>query len=318
MKETLRKDLLIIRRYANIPSSTIKQALEDNVYASKQNWHKFLKFLFLTLAIGFLVTGIIFFFAYNWDDLNKFVKLGIIQALLIAGTIFIVIGKSPPPIKNIVLTGLSMLVGALFAVFGQIYQTGANAYDFFLGWTVFITVWVIVTNYTPLWLIYSILLNTTFFFFSQQVAYNWSDTTIVWSFILINLLMLLTFLFLEKYKTNFSLDNWFYDILKLAIASCCTIAIILLKESDNVAVNIISFIAIAAIYLIAIKQSKNDKSIYNLALITLSIIISIIYYLIIHINEEIGILMIGLFSVIAFTVSTKILLDIQKKWNHGK
>src|SRR5690606_30155924 len=65
-------------------------------------------------------------------------------------------------------------VGVLFAVYGQIYQTGANAYDFFLAWTIFVTLWVLVSNFAPLWFLYLILINTTFILYSEQVATDWS------------------------------------------------------------------------------------------------------------------------------------------------
>lgn len=124
--------------------------LQKNVYADSTQWRHFLNLLLPALGIAFIVSGIIFFFAYNWADLNKFVKLGMIEGTLIVAIALVLFTRWSLPVKQIILTGAAFLVGALFAVYGQIYQTGANAYDFFLGWTIFVTLWAIVSGYPPL------------------------------------------------------------------------------------------------------------------------------------------------------------------------
>jgi uncharacterized membrane protein len=73
------------------------------------------------------------------------------------------------------LTAISVLVGVAFAVYGQIYQTGADAYDFFLGWTIFVTAWVAISSFPFLWLFYLILINTTIILYLGQVHKMWND-----------------------------------------------------------------------------------------------------------------------------------------------
>ena len=53
------------------------------LYANKKEWNRFLSIFLLAVGIGFTVSGIIFFFAYNWNDLPKFAKLGIVEVLLV-------------------------------------------------------------------------------------------------------------------------------------------------------------------------------------------------------------------------------------------
>jgi len=64
-------------------------------------------------------------------------------------------------IQKISLLASTVLVGVLMAVFGQTYQTGANAYDLFLTWLVVITPLTLLSKFTYQWLFYSILANTT-------------------------------------------------------------------------------------------------------------------------------------------------------------
>lgn len=157
MSNSLKDILYIISRNSDIDEKTLTQALEEKVYPDKNNWKKYTRLFFLSASALLFVSGVIFFFAFNWQSLHKFLKLGLIQGSIIAGIIILFKVKSNIFVQNITLTVVSMLVGVLFAVFGQIYQTGANSYDFFLGWTVFISVWVISSNFNILWLIYSIL-----------------------------------------------------------------------------------------------------------------------------------------------------------------
>ena len=118
-------------KYMEKPDSSL--LFRQPMYADKKQWKQFLSIFLLAAGVGFTVAGIIFFFAYNWEDLPKFAKLGIVQTLLVASVLLTVFTRWNILIKQIILTGATFLVGTLFAVFGQIYQTGADAYDLFLG-----------------------------------------------------------------------------------------------------------------------------------------------------------------------------------------
>ena len=51
-------------------------------------WHRWGQAALLALAVGQVLAGIVFFFAFNWADLPPFAKLGAIQAgiaLCVAG-----------------------------------------------------------------------------------------------------------------------------------------------------------------------------------------------------------------------------------------
>lgn len=142
----------------------------EPMYANKRQWNQFLSIFLLAVGVGFTIAGIIFFFAYNWDDLPKFVKLGIIEVLLVASVLLAVFSRWNNLIKQILLTGATFLVGTLFAVFGQIYQTGADAYDLFLGWTLFTILWAVAIRFAPLWLTFIGLLCTTIWLYTIQIV----------------------------------------------------------------------------------------------------------------------------------------------------
>ncbi|ODS85040.1 MAG: hypothetical protein ABS46_02305 [Cytophagaceae bacterium SCN 52-12] len=148
----------------------IEAALKDKVYPDARDWLKFIKWSFLALGITLTLSGIVFFFAYNWDYLHKFFKMSLIGAGLAFLVALTVTPRLNRHIRKAALTAASVMVGVLFAVYGQIYQTGANAFDFFLAWALFTAVWVAVSRFPVLWLSYFILLNTTWFLYVGQVA----------------------------------------------------------------------------------------------------------------------------------------------------
>ena len=63
----------------------------------------------------------------------------------------------------------ALLFGGLLAVYGQIYQTGADAYELFLSWSLFTIGWVVISRFTPFWLIWLLALNLTLVLYWGQV-----------------------------------------------------------------------------------------------------------------------------------------------------
>lgn len=84
------------------------------LYANKRQWNQFLSIFLLAAGIGFTVTGIIFFFAYNWDELPKFAKLGMVEVLLATSVLLAVFTRWSTLVKQVLLTGATFLTGTLF------------------------------------------------------------------------------------------------------------------------------------------------------------------------------------------------------------
>ncbi|WP_417887512.1 DUF2157 domain-containing protein [Zunongwangia sp.] len=316
MKKINREDIQIISRHSNWSAKGIDTILKKNIYSSKQSWHKFLELFFISLGIGFTTAGLIFFFAYNWADLHKFLKIGLIEGLLLILTLVVVFSKLSLNIKNIVLTSASVLVGVLFAVFGQVYQTGANAYDFFLGWTIFISIWVFISNFAPLWLLYIILVNTTFILYSQQVAYNWSDVFTYTLLFVINVLFLFISLFGHKINTSIKPPVWFSNLIALASVSFTTIGIVIGIFSKNQNSLLVLLIITTVLYFAGIKYGLKVKSGFYLSIVPFSIVIIISAFILKISNEINAFLLISLFVIGSITLVIKNLIDLQKKWKN--
>ena len=314
MIEIEREDIQIISRHSNWSEKSIDKILKDKIYSNKESWQKFIRLFFISLGVSFITVGIIFFFAYNWADLHKFVKVGLVEGLIIITTLTLLFSKIRLDVKNVILTGTAVLVGVLFAVFGQIYQTGANAYDFFLGWTMCITLWVVVSNFAPLWLIFITLINTTLILYSQQVAHDWSEVFVFTLLFVINILFLAIALFGKKYIKETKPPIWFSNLIALAAVSFSTIGIIF-GVFDQQKIPFFALIIIASVlYGFGIKYGLKVKSGFYLSIIPFSIIVIISAFLI-KLSDDAGMFfIISLFVIASVTFVIKNLIDLQKKW----
>lgn len=135
----------------------------------RAGWARFLDYLLVAVGALFFVSGLFFFVAYNWEDLPRFARFGILEgAILVIAALAHWSGLQRIGGK-IALTVAALLVGALLAVFGQEYQSGADSYTLFGNWALLIAGWVLIGCFDVLWGIWLGLLNLTLFLFWSQV-----------------------------------------------------------------------------------------------------------------------------------------------------
>lgn len=133
-------------------------------------WQTWADRMLLLFSAALILAGIIFFFAFNWASMPAFLKLGLIQSVMVASLTATLIKGLDNLVGKVCLLAASIFVGVLLAVYGQIYQTGADAYQLFVGWALLITLWVILAKFGGLWLIYLLLLNIAVILFFNQTA----------------------------------------------------------------------------------------------------------------------------------------------------
>jgi len=314
MKNIQRGDIQIISRHSDLTEQGVDRVLRQDVYNDNESWQKFFRLFIISLGVGFTVAGIVFFFAYNWADLHKFVKIGLTQGVIIATTIVTLLPKINDNLRNVILTGAVVLIGVLFAVFGQIYQTGANAYDFFLAWTIFVTIWVLVSKFSPLCLLYLVLINTTFILYSQQVAKDWSEVFICFLLFIFNIAVLISTIYFGKKK----IPNWFLNTVALASSIYATIGIVTGIFDKHQTTFSILILLTAIVFALGIWYGLKTKSGFYLSVIPFSLII-IVSALLIKISDgEMMFLLVSLFIIGSVTLTIKNLMDIQKKWANEK
>jgi uncharacterized membrane protein len=122
-------------------------------------WRRFLDVLLLSLGLGLVLVGVIYFFAFNWQDLGRLSKLGLLWLVLLIAALA---GWRLDPRGlggRLALLAATVLTGALLATQGQAYQSSADPWWLFAWWALISLPWVIAARFWPLWLLWLALLN---------------------------------------------------------------------------------------------------------------------------------------------------------------
>lgn len=132
------------------------------VYPSKRTWLDFFDKALLIIGAVALVLSLVFFIAYNWQNLGKIGKFALVEgALAITIALYVALSfrRQFQLIRQLLLLVASIITGSLLALFGQIYQTGADTWQLFFAWAILITPWVVIARFPALWLLWLGLIN---------------------------------------------------------------------------------------------------------------------------------------------------------------
>lgn len=157
-----------------INDETREYALEL-LYPAK-NWGLWVSRLLLVLGVALILSGIIYFFAFNWAKITPAMKLGSIQTAIFACLAVSYFYGLQRLSGKILLLSAAVLVGVFLAVFGQIYQTGADAYNLFMMWALLILAWVMISEFAALWIVWLVICNIFLVLYWNQAAFPAHDT----------------------------------------------------------------------------------------------------------------------------------------------
>jgi len=136
-----------------LPSPAYSSDVPDLPGASERilRWGLFWHALSARSGVLFLVAAIICFFAYNWAAMPAFLKFGLIAGLMAAAGALSLSRGFLSTAGSLGLLACGLLAGALLAVYGQIYQTGADAWELFRAWTLFLLPLAVIGRRAGLW-----------------------------------------------------------------------------------------------------------------------------------------------------------------------
>jgi len=121
-------------------------------------WRRFGSLALLAAGSLLVLAGIVFFFAFNWDALHRFAKMALVALPLILSAVLA--NRFAEQRTGLAWLGAAVaLTGALLAVIGQIYQTGADSELLFAGWALLTLPWVVAGCAPWLWLFWLLILN---------------------------------------------------------------------------------------------------------------------------------------------------------------
>ncbi len=111
------------------------------------------------LGVIFILAGIVCFFAYNWEQMGKFLKLGLPFSLFVVAGLLAFIKGTDGLFGKLSSLSAAFMTGVFLAVFGQVYQTGADAWQLFALWSALMLPLVILTRFTALWTLFAVVAN---------------------------------------------------------------------------------------------------------------------------------------------------------------
>lgn len=149
-----------------ISSDARRDALE--LLYPARNWGLWASRLLLTLGAALVLSGIVYFFAFNWNKVPVAAKFGLVEGGLFGSIIAAYLTGLRELPGKILLLSAAVLVGVFMAVFGQVYQTGADAYTLFMMWALVILPWVIIGEFAPLWGVWLVVANLFIYLYVEQ------------------------------------------------------------------------------------------------------------------------------------------------------
>jgi len=110
----------------------------------------------------FLAAAVIFFVAANWREMGIAGRFALLHALLVA-TVGVAMWR-PPPLRlgRLAVLGSFLVTGALLALFGQTYQTGADVHELFFAWAGLGLPLVLAGQWAVTWAAWALVLDVAF------------------------------------------------------------------------------------------------------------------------------------------------------------
>ena len=195
---------------------------------SAADWRAFLDRTLMGIGAALLISGVIYFFAFNWDELGRLSRFALLGGGVLIGAVLAArLGLDGLPGK-LSLSGAAVLAGVLFAIQDQAYQVGTE-WTLFALWAVLILPWVFAARFPPLWVILFVIFNVTLGLWWTTVPSERPALAIpAASFGVLNAVLLLAWELAERRWTwARSPARWVPRLLGLAVLIAVTIAVII-------------------------------------------------------------------------------------------
>jgi hypothetical protein len=152
-----RNEVDVLRRAGWLPARQYGAALA--LVRDAAFWARWARHALLALGLGHLLAGAVFFFAYNWADLPDLAKFATVEAGIAAAALAALWRGADRPEGAAALVAATVLTGVLFAVIGQVYQTGADPWQFFALWAALALPWALASGNAAHWLVWLVVLH---------------------------------------------------------------------------------------------------------------------------------------------------------------
>lgn len=193
-----REQFRVLINRGDIKAADVPQALMDaGIAPDLGRWRGFIDNLLLWLGASAMAAGVLFFVAYNWEEMGRFAKFGLVQSLMVIAIGAYVFLARNERLAKASLFVASVLLGVLLALYGQTYQTGADPWELFATWAALMLPWTLIARFAPLWLLFTGLLNVAWLTYTDTfrpalgTVANYEQTALLGVFLLNGLALFL-------------------------------------------------------------------------------------------------------------------------------
>jgi uncharacterized membrane protein len=223
-----RKHIIDWAEQGRLDPGAVRDALAfAGVTPDAARWRRFIDALLLSLGSALIAAGVIFFLAYNWDGIGRFARFVLVEAVLAASIAIAWYAGLEKPVGKAALLLASLLTGALLALVGQTYQTGADPYELFAIWALLILPWTLASRVPALWLLVVALLNLAVALYFQAFrglfGIVFGSGTLVWSLFVLNTAALVVWEIAAFNGAAWLKARWAARVLATASGSLATI-----------------------------------------------------------------------------------------------
>jgi uncharacterized membrane protein len=276
-----------------------------------------------------LAAGVVFFVAANWSHIAVFGRFALLEILFVAcvGVAFV---KPPPSFAGRGALFLAFITaGALLALFGQTYQTGADVYELFLSWallglplaiaarwSVASAAWVLVLN-TAL-MLYCGWHPTSGLLWTLFGGTRFSPADIIMAAAGINLLLWA----LAEWRSPEYVPDWVRRLLTSCAFAFATWAGVMATlgntfyGSGHEPTTLTPLLLLLVYAGVAIYTVRRATDVYPLAVVIGSFVIVSLTWLGKHSQglEEGMLLLMALYLIAVSTAAGKLLMSLQRRW----
>lgn len=188
------------------------------VKPSLAGWRSFLRVFLTFLGLLSLVAGTVFFIAWNWAAMPKMSKF-LLAELFIVALAVVVWWRWYDVVARMALLAVGLSFGGLFALYGQVYQTGANSWELFYIWAWVLFPLALIGRQNALWFCTWVIANLAFqlYYISQNAFFftditpsilSWLPDSILYGYLIFQIALLLIRETLAEYAFRHSSSGW--------------------------------------------------------------------------------------------------------------
>ena len=134
-----------------LDDAALDRGLQLAAATRRRSWRAFTGGRLTFVGAVLLVAGAIFFVAANWQGLGPNARLALVTTALVGSTAVAAWRGRDSVTGQAAVVAAGLLCGALYALYGQIYQTGADRWTIYAAWSAVLAVFAWAGRSTLLW-----------------------------------------------------------------------------------------------------------------------------------------------------------------------